>query len=179
MLPADMNNLREQEMGASHHWCVSLWKSIRCLTFPSWCGSVNVLRCVDRRHLIQCRIHPRHYFRVNGKCVECQEEWSRKEQHERKKVLAREMEKKAKDNGGANLRMTKNDKHLGPDKKLGKNNKPVQKTGKWQTDALEANHASKKDQEHGKGKSKALGPDTHKAKKKWRDEKAALAQVPH
>ena len=190
-MQADMHSSRIQEMGASHHWYASLWRIEYSLTFPSWCGRGNVIRCIELGHLYQCIIHPNHYSRKPGGCIQCLQEWQREEVARKHQNRAMQAERKARDTGNANVFDARNVKHPETIAKPGKarqtvpNARPVQKPGKWSTTKQEISraHVDNEDQDeeqvHGKGKGKALGPATFKAKKKWRDGRIGSSQVPH
>ena len=194
-----MHSSKKQEMGASHHWYGSLWRIGFSLTFPSWCGRANIIRCIEVGHLYQCLIHPEHYSRKPGGCIQCQEEWQRQEQARKNQNRANRAERKAKDTGNANFFNARNGKRPDTIAKPVKarqtempNARPAQKPGKWSTNKQEissahvgppTNHTPNEDQDqdqdHGKGKGKALGPATFKAKKNWRDGRIGSSQVPH
>ena len=168
-------------MGASHHWYDCFWLIVYCLTFSSWCGCANIVRCVAVGHLFQCHVHPGHYSRVRGDCIECKDGWERKEQTELEMNRKRKEEKKLKDSGRADLLIIRKDKGLESVKKVGNKHKAARKPGKWHTEAPEATQPSKEDEEDGKGKGKGKALGTHKftAQKKWRDGRAAITQFPH
>ena len=146
-------------------------------------------------HLFQCRVHPNHYSRTRGKCIECMAEWERREKEEREKDRARMIEKKARDTGNAKLAKVRysegpeivtkpwNTRRTG-DPKF----KFAQKLRKWpakqqketsgpQLDS-EAEQIPCEGQAHVKDKGTTFGLGLFKAKKKWRDGKGTSAQAP-
>lgn len=150
----------------------------------SWCGSTNIRQCVRIKHLYQCRIHPHHYSRKRGKCIECLEEWDRRESAQREEERMRKMQKKARDASKGNF--TTAGKHVEVVTRPGnlrQTQKPkpsiVQKPGKWPMRqrqqimatqvAPELEQAPEEDEEPSKGKGKTQGLTLYRAKKKWRD----------
>ena len=188
-----MRSLRKQEMGASHHWYASLCRIGYSLTFPSWCGKTNTIRCIEVGHLYQCVIHPDHYSRKPGGCIQCLEEWRRQEATRKRDDHAKQAARKGKDTGNANVFNVRNGKRPDTIAKAVRarqtempNARPAQKMGKWSTNMQEISSAhiesltnripdDDQDQERGKG----LGSATFKAKKKWRDGRTGASQVPH
>ena len=67
------------------------------LAFSSWCGSANIVRCVEIKQIYQWRIHPGRYYRRGGRCIECKAEWERRERAEREQNRLKRLEKKVRD----------------------------------------------------------------------------------
>lgn len=116
--------------GDSHHWYDLSRRILRAeyyLTVPSWCGSANIQRCVEIKHMYQCRIHPGHYYRRGGKCIECKAEWERRQRAEREKNRLKRLEKKAKDTAKTDFAIAGNGSRLGAFSKPGKRQTQVHK----------------------------------------------------
>lgn len=141
---------------------------------------------MELQHLYQCQIHPHHYSRKLGGCIECIEEWERKERVERERKRVQTMEKKARDTGKADLVITKDNQGPGTVTKHGKNGQTqnqkasaAQKPGKWPKKqrqqmtgaplAPEIPEVLREDGEQPRGKAKTQGISLYKAKKKWKD----------
>ncbi|KAL9132995.1 MAG: hypothetical protein Q9175_005829 [Cornicularia normoerica] len=128
----------------------------------SWCGSTNIRQC----------------------CIECLEEWDRRESAQREEERMRKMQKKARDASKGNF--TTAGEHVEVVTRPGnlrQTQKPkpsiVQKPGKWPMRqrqqimatqvAPELEQAPEEDEEPSKGKGKTQGLTLYRAKKKWRD----------
>ena len=156
------------------------------LIAPSWCGSTNIPRCVEMKHLYQCQIHPIHYSRKPGKCIECLEEWDRRE---READRLWKMEMKAKDAEFTKTRKSQFAETLTKPGKIRQTQVPkvvnVAKPGRWPKPSkreeqspeaekvpeleLELEQDRDDGQERGKNKGKTHGLTLYRAKKKWRD----------
>ncbi|CAF9914991.1 hypothetical protein IMSHALPRED_002302 [Imshaugia aleurites] len=182
-------------MGGSHHWYDEehILNAGCYLTVSSWCGSVKIQRCVEIGHLYQCHIHPDHYSRKPGKCIECQQEWERRERAQRDQDRAMKLEKKARDTANGNLANTRNGMLAeSATKPVKQRPTPIpkvsmaQKPGKWPLKqkkeipgsqlASEVEQAAEAGQDDVKGKGKTQGLSLYKAKKKWKDGRASLYQ---
>lgn len=164
----------------------NIQKAEHYLTTPSWCGSTNIPRCVEIKHLYRCRIHPDHYYRRGGKCIECKAEWERRERAERERNCLKRMGKKARDTNIADCAQMKCIKRKETMMKLRRpgitqipNVSLVEKPGKWPIKRKQQNpgtqlspeleRALKEDREKEDCKGKAQGLTIYKAKKKWMD----------
>lgn len=156
------------------------------LTVPSWCGSTNIQRCVQVGHLYQCRVHPKHYSRERGDCIQCIQQWGRTEREQREQERVKKAEKKAKDTGNAEFLNIRNSKWAEASTKPVKARQTqiprasvVQKPGKRpikrnqeesrQQVASEVEQPPEDDHEKGRGKGKTHGLTLFTAKKKWMD----------
>lgn len=186
---ADANEPRKQKWGALITGMPNTIQKVKYyLIIPSWCGSTNIPHCVEIKHLYQCRIHPNHYSRRPGKCIECLEEWDRRERASREADRVRKMEKKARDAGDVEFTKTGKGKFAETLTKPGKMRQTLvpkvergTKQGRWPKPSKheeprpEAEKAPELEQdrddgqERGKNKGKTHGLTLYKAKKKWRD----------
>ena len=142
------------------------------------------MRCVEIKHMHHCRVHPTHYYRRGGKCIECRAEWERRERAEREQNRLKRLERKARNTNIADSAQIGRDKRKETITKADRHRMTnmskvslVEKPGRWPTNkkqqnpgtqpALDLVRAPKEDQKQKNSKGQNQDPTLHKDKKNW------------